>query len=81
MPNPGYWIPVKRFICAFAITSRGHCTPSQQGTPTIWRIRKKWSQIFVTLVADLSSESPRMRGEAGSILTRGTEICAILILP
>ena len=43
-------------------------------------VTKQWSQILVSLVADISSEPPRMQGVAGSIPTSETEICAFLVL-
>jgi len=42
--------------------------------------KKTWSQILVSLVADLSSEPFHMQGVAVSILTGGTEIIKYLEL-
>jgi len=59
-----------RLMWAFATALCGLCILSPF---TVRNINGIWFQIFVSLVADLSSEPPCTQGVAGSIPTRGTE--------
>jgi len=43
-------------------------------------VTKKWFQVFVNLMTDLSSEPLRTQRVAGSIPASGIEICAFFVL-